>query len=159
MSKRSKIEDLKQRILELYKEGMSGTEIKEALNLPVNVRTVQRVIKSAGLMRTKSESFRLAIQRGRVKYKRLGPGMSAKEFRKGISLTLRYAALQRDTFRCTLCGHGVKDGMKLEVDHIVRPIEGGQNSLENLRTVCSACNIGRWHAERKYPVEVFNQEI
>ncbi|MBI2334618.1 HNH endonuclease [Candidatus Daviesbacteria bacterium] len=151
MNKRSNIEDFIPRILELYKKGMSTPEIEELLHLPVSQRQVQRIIKKFGLTRTKSESFRLAIRKGRRKFKRLGPGMGAKEFRKGITLTLRYAAFKRDGFKCTLCGYDVEDGVKLEVDHIVRPINSGKNTLENLRTICSACNIGRWHAEQKHP--------
>lgn len=148
MNRRSGIKVLVPQILELYKNGMSTHEIGESLNLPVSLRQVQRIIKKFGLMRTKSEAFRLAIKKGRKKYKRLGPGMSAKEFRKGITLTLRYAIFKRDRFRCTLCGHDVEDGVKLEVDHIVRPIDGGKNIFGNLRTICSACNIGRWHVEK-----------
>lgn len=129
---------------------MSTQEIGEKLTLPVSLRQVQRIVKKFGLMRTKSEAFRLAIKKGRKRYKKLGPGKSAKEFRKGITLTLRFAAFKRDRFKCTICGHDVKDGIKLEVDHVVRPINGGKNILENLRTICSACNIGRWHAEQKY---------
>src|SRR3989338_2573807 len=136
MGKRSKqTEDSILRILKLDSGGKSSLEIQELLRLPVTTRTIQRIIKKSGLMRTKSESFRLSIKTGRRKYKRLGPGMSAKEFRKGITLTLRYAAFQKDVFRCTLCGYGVEDGIKLEVDHIVRPIDGGKNILENLRTL------------------------
>lgn len=150
MNRRSGVEVLVPQILELYKNGMSTHEIGESLHLPVSLRQVQRIVKKFGLMRTKREAFRLAIKKGRKRYKKLGPGMSAKEFRKGITLTLRYVALNRDGFKCMLCGHDVKDGVKLEVDHIVRPIDGGKNVLENLRTVCSACNIGRWHAEQKY---------
>lgn len=149
MNKKTNIADFLPRILELYKNGMSCNEIEELLHLPVSIRQVQRIIKKFGLTRTKSEAFRLAIKKGRKKYKKLGPGMNAKEFRKGITLTLRYATFKRDRFRCTLCGHDVEDGIKLEVDHIVRPIDGGKNLLGNLRTVCSACNIGRWHVEKK----------
>lgn len=151
MNRRSGVEVLVPQILELYKNGMSTHEIGESLHLPVSLRQVQRIVKKLGLMRTKSEAFRLAIKKGRKKYKKLGPGMSSKEFRRGITLTLRYAAFKRDRFKCTLCGHNVQDGVKLEVDHVVRPINGGKNTLENLRTVCSVCNIGRWHAEQKNP--------
>lgn len=142
-------QSLKPQILKLYSEGMSGDEIKEILNLPVTVRSIQRLIKSAGLTRTQSESFKLAIKKGRMKYKKLGMGMGAQEFRKTIGIKIRYSTLQRDNFKCVLCGHDASDGRKLEVDHIVRPILGGKNTLDNLRTLCSVCNIGRWHAEQK----------
>lgn len=116
MGKRSKItETLIPQILSLYTGGKSGNQIHDLLDLPITPRSVERIIKKAGLTRTKSQAFRLAIKTGRMKYKRLGPGMSAKEFRRGITLTLRYAALKKDGFKCTLCGHDVKDGVKLEV--------------------------------------------
>lgn len=150
MNKRSKLESaLKPQILQLYKEGMSCAEIKELIDTPVTQRTIERLIHNSGFTRTASERFKLAIKKGRMRYRKLGPGKGAKEFRRGISLSLRYETFQRDKFRCTLCGYEVKDGIKLEVDHIVRPIDGGKNVLENLRTLCSVCNIGRWHAEQK----------
>ncbi len=150
MNKRPKLEiSLKPQILKLYKEGMSCAEIMDVVDVSVTQRTIERLVKRFGLTRTASERFKLAIKKGRIKYKRLGHGKGAKEFRKGISLSLRYATFQRDEFRCTLCGCGAGEKMNLEVDHIVRPIEGGKNSLENLRTLCSACNIGRWHVEQK----------
>lgn len=153
MGKRSKeTMTLIPQILKLYTDGKSCKQIHELLNLSITPRSVERIIKNAGLTRTSSERFRLAIKNSRMKYKKLGPGMGAKEFRKGITLTLRYAAFKRDGFSCTLCGHDVEDGVKLEVDHILRPINGGKNTLENLRTLCSACNIGRWHAEKIFKV-------
>ena len=152
MNKRPKLEHaLKPQILQLYKQGMSCAEIKESIDTPVTQRTIERLVHNSGLTRTASERFKLAIKKGRMKYRKLGPGKGAKEFRKGITLGLRYTTFQRDGFKCTLCGNDVQDGVKLEVDHIVRPIDGGKNILENLRTVCSACNIGRWHAEQKHP--------
>lgn len=140
---------LKPQILQLYRDGMSCGEIKELIKVSVTKRTLERLVKSYGLTRTASERFKMAIKKGRMKYKRLGPGKGAQEFRKGISLSLRYAVFQKDGHRCTSCGHDAKDGIKLEVDHIIRPINGGKNILENLRTFCSACNIGRWHSEQK----------
>ena len=56
---------------------------------------------------------------------------------------LRYDILKRDGFRCTICGRGAADGVKLEVDHI-RPVsKGGKTVPENLRTLCFDCNRGK----------------
>ena len=56
---------------------------------------------------------------------------------------LRYLVFKRDGFRCKICGHGQEDGVKLHVDHI-RPVsKGGRTVMSNLRTLCSACNLGK----------------
>lgn len=56
----------------------------------------------------------------------------------------RYYALQRDHYRCVLCGSGPKvDGVKVEVDHIIPVSKGGQNNKENLQTLCIKCNRGK----------------
>ena len=51
---------------------------------------------------------------------------------------LRMRVFDRDGFRCTKCG---KMGRRLECDHIVPRDEGGDDSLDNLRTLCRGCHI------------------
>ena len=61
------------------------------------------------------------------------------------SLRLRYAVLHRDGFRCRACGRspGKDPGVELQVDHI-RPWNlGGPTTIENLRTLCESCNLGK----------------
>lgn len=64
---------------------------------------------------------------------------------RSISLALRYRVLVRDKFRCLICGASpAKDvGVELHVDHIHPWSRGGQNAEENLRTLCSKCNLGK----------------
>jgi hypothetical protein len=62
---------------------------------------------------------------------------------KDIGSRLRYKILQRDNFRCQLCGNGQKHGARLEVDHKKSRYEGGDNSEENLWTLCFECNRGK----------------
>lgn len=64
---------------------------------------------------------------------------------RSISLSLRYKVLQRDRFRCVCCGASPAStlGVVLHIDHITPWSRGGQNSLENLRTLCEACNLGK----------------
>jgi hypothetical protein len=64
---------------------------------------------------------------------------------RSISLTLRYKVLCRDRFRCVICGRSpAKDsGVELHVDHIFPWSKGGQNTEENLRTLCFYCNLGK----------------
>lgn len=61
------------------------------------------------------------------------------------SVRLRYQVLVRDGFRCVLCGASPATtlGCELHVDHIVPYSKGGRTVFENLRALCSACNLGK----------------
>lgn len=68
----------------------------------------------------------------------------SKEYQRSImTQKLRYSILQRDGFRCVLCGRSTADGVKLEVDHICPVSKGGLTTPENLRTLCLDCNRGK----------------
>ena len=56
---------------------------------------------------------------------------------------LRYQVLSRDKSTCQLCGKVAGDGVDLHVDHILPWSKGGKDELDNLRTLCSACNLGK----------------
>lgn len=50
----------------------------------------------------------------------------------------------RDGHRCRICGASSADGVtKLHADHIQPRSAGGQDVLDNLRTLCAACNLRR----------------
>ncbi len=63
--------------------------------------------------------------------------------RAKMTNSLRYNIFKRDDFRCQICGHDAKDGVKLHVDHIKPIAKGGKTEEENLRTLCSRCNSGK----------------
>ena len=65
--------------------------------------------------------------------------------RREIRLGLRYAVLSRDKFRCVVCGRSPATALDvvLHVDHILAWSKGGKTVLENLRTTCSDCNLGK----------------
>lgn len=64
---------------------------------------------------------------------------------RSVSLSLRYAVLRRDRFRCVLCGVSPATAIdcELHVDHIIPVSRGGLATLENLRTLCLPCNLGK----------------
>jgi len=137
-------------IIELYNKGFSSIEILQKLNLPVSVRSIQRFLKKQGVpIRTRSDAFMLAIKKGRMDYENLRKDKRAGESRKGIGDKLRYQIMERDNFRCVFCGQGAKDGVALQIDHIIRPENGGDNSEKNLRLLCMSCNKGRYLYEKK----------
>ena len=74
-----------------------------------------------------------------------------KQIDAPVSKKNRYRVLKRDGFRCVLCGKGQPEqgeldiwSVQLHVDHIQHRSKGGSSTdLENLRTLCSECNVGR----------------
>lgn len=62
-----------------------------------------------------------------------------------ISLGMRYRVLRRDRFRCVLCGSSpaTTPGCELHVDHMVAFSRDGKTVLDNLRALCSRCNLGK----------------
>jgi 5-methylcytosine-specific restriction endonuclease McrA len=66
-------------------------------------------------------------------------------FKTQAWLALRYEVLERDGFRCVLCGRAAADGVKLQVDHKKPRCLYPELALdpENCRTACSDCNQGK----------------
>jgi hypothetical protein len=56
---------------------------------------------------------------------------------------LRFRVMQRDQFRCCLCGRSQREEAVLEIDHIIPWSGGGRTILENLQTLCFMCNKGK----------------
>jgi hypothetical protein len=61
------------------------------------------------------------------------------------SLRLRFKVLARDRFTCCACGRSpaTSPGVELHVDHITPWSKGGLTTIDNLRTLCSRCNMGK----------------
>ena len=68
-----------------------------------------------------------------------------EEDKRDIKLGLRWKILNRDKFRCVICGSSpaVEINCKLHVDHIIPFSKGGKTLIENLRTLCKNCNLGK----------------
>lgn len=77
-----------------------------------------------------------------IRAKRLSQAQEIREVRK---LASRFVILQRDKFRCRLCGVAASDGthVRLEVDHIIPRKKGGKDTAENKWVLCFECNRGK----------------
>lgn len=69
--------------------------------------------------------------------------VKSNKSKRNIPLGLRFKILKRDGFKCVSCGRGVKDNIKLHVDHIIPFSLGGLTEIKNLKTLCNECNIGK----------------
>jgi len=78
----------------------------------------------------------LAFERGGTTFRRTA---------RCPDLRLRFKVLLRDHFRCCACGASpsVTLGVVLQVDHIDPWSKGGETVIENLQTLCAACNQGK----------------
>lgn len=82
------------------------------------------------------------------------PAPVKPEDRRHVPLGLRFQVLRRDRYTCLSCGDSpIKNkSCDLEVDHVRPFARGGRTVIENLRTLCKRCNLGkgaRVEAKRK----------
>jgi hypothetical protein len=141
-------------IKELYiDQTMTAKEISdkifETTKILITPRSIQRKLKEIGVIRSLSDAFNLSISKGRKSYDHLRKNIKSSSYRKGIAPKLRYMILKRDGFKCVLCGK-TSDDDRLEIDHIVPIVAGGNNNINNLRTLCSECNKGKMLLEEKH---------
>jgi 5-methylcytosine-specific restriction endonuclease McrA len=63
--------------------------------------------------------------------------------------TLRYTALRRDRWACTVCGRSVRKRGESRVDHVKprRQFPALALVLSNIRTLCASCDNKR-HSEK-----------
>ena len=73
------------------------------------------------------------------------PKTSKHRTPREINLRLRFKVLQRDNFKCCVCGASpARDSaVILHVDHIRPWSKGGETTIDNLQTLCSKCNLGK----------------
>ena len=74
---------------------------------------------------------------------------------RDINLRMRFLVMQRDNFKCRLCGASpAKDAsVELHIDHIVPWSKGGETNIDNLQTLCSKCNLGKSYLMINIPSE------
>lgn len=58
-----------------------------------------------------------------------------------FNLAQKKIILERDGYKCVICGRGKNDGVELHVDHIKPKDLGGKATIENGQTLCSQHNF------------------
>ena len=122
-------------------------QIREVAGISEYARRIRELRNEAG-MQILSYKDRADLKPGEyvlVNKKRL-PAIA-----RGMSPQLRSEILERNGFSCQQCGATAHDPdpfnpdrkLRLHIDHIVPISQGGDDSRENLRVLCSACNEGR----------------
>jgi 5-methylcytosine-specific restriction endonuclease McrA len=132
--------ELQKAVVQMYKTGKYTTE-SIAKNYDISVRYVQRLAKRAGVIRTQAEANKLVAP---LKHYHHVP-IEFKVKRKHLTRRKRYELIAAQPY-CTTCGLTVKDGIRLEIDHIDE--DPSNNEDANLQVLCGLCNQGKSHANR-----------
>jgi len=72
---------------------------------------------------------------------RYDPEFAGKNRLDEFSPEVKKMALERDGYKCVICGLGIKDGVELHVDHIIPQDRGGDSTLSNAQILCSEHNF------------------
>ena len=88
------------------------------------------------------------------------PAVPPPQFTRRVPKRLRAAVLIRNGSVCRFCGRTPEDldeagrRVTMHVDHIEQQREGGVNTMENLRTLCSDCNEGSRDVAPRIPLSL-----
>ncbi len=84
------------------------------------------------------EGFLIKVNKGVYKYNPdLVKNIDLEEFTEKQKLEI----LQRDGYKCVICGKGLAEGVELHIDHIKPKFLGGKATIENGQTLCSQHNL------------------
>lgn len=84
------------------------------------------------------KGFLIKVKKGVYKY---DPNFVKKVELDDFSPELKKQILERDGYKCVICGRTEKEGYELHIDHILPKDKGGKATLENGQTLCSICNF------------------
>lgn len=82
--------------------------------------------------------FLIKIKKGIYKY---DPDFVLERKLEDFTSEQRKIILERDGYKCVICGKGKKDGIDLHVDHIKPKDKGGKATIENGQTLCAPHNF------------------
>ncbi len=91
-----------------------------------------------GIRQLAQSGFLIKIAKGTYRY---DPKSVKKIHLEDFTASQKKIILERDNFKCVICGRGKKDGVELHVDHIKPKDFGGKATIENGQTLCSQHNF------------------
>ncbi len=80
----------------------------------------------------------IKVAKGIYRYE---PDFIVKKELEDFSEVQKKQILDRDGYKCVICGKGLKDGVELHIDHIKPKDLGGKAIIENGQTLCAQHNF------------------
>ena len=91
-----------------------------------------------GIRQLAQSGFLIKVSKGIYKY---DPSLVMKRNLEDFTASQKRTILERDNYKCVICGRGIKEGVELHVDHIKPKDFGGKATIENGQTLCSQHNF------------------
>jgi len=82
--------------------------------------------------------YLIKVQKGVYRY---DPSIVQKRELEDFTPEQKKQILERDGFKCVICGKGVNDGVELQIDHIKPKDLDGKAIIENGQTLCAQHNF------------------
>lgn len=97
---------------------------------------------------------KIVVEIGKFDSQKLkNPEVQGEQYQQGTLAgweNLKAYAKYRDGYKCRACGKSKhKDGVRLEVHHIIRRADGGTDVPENVMTLCEDCHKAHHREDRK----------
>lgn len=84
------------------------------------------------------EGFLIKVAKGVYRY---DPNFVQNRELEDFTPAQKKVILERDGYKCVLCGRGLKEGVELHIDHIKAKDFGGKATIENGQTLCAQHNF------------------
>jgi len=85
-----------------------------------------------------AEGLLVKVSKGVYRY---DPEVASKQKLENFTASQKQQILERDGYKCVVCGLGRKEGLELHVDHIRPMSRGGKSEIDNGQTLCSIHNF------------------
>jgi len=91
-----------------------------------------------GIRKLHQDGFLIKVKKGIYKYDH---AYVQKRDLEDFTPEQKKIILERDCFKCVVCGRGLKEGVELHVDHIKPKEFDGKAKIENGQTLCAQHNF------------------
>ena len=91
-----------------------------------------------GIRYLHQKGYLIKVKKGVYAY---DPNSANRRQLEDFSSSQKDQILERDQYRCVICGRGSKEGVELHVDHIKPKDLGGKAFLNNSQTLCAKHNF------------------
>lgn len=91
-----------------------------------------------GIRQLAQSGFLIKVKKGVYKY---DPNFVQNKNLEDFTEEQKKIILKRDHYKCAVCGRGLKDGVELQIDHILPKDRGGKAIIENGQTLCAQHNF------------------
>ena len=91
-----------------------------------------------GIRTLHQKGYLIKVSKGVYRFE---PNFNLRNDLEDFSPELKKKILERDEYKCVICGMGQKDGVELHVDHIKPKELGGKATFENGQTLCAKHNF------------------